>query len=226
MKLVLWVLTFVWTVSGACSVEAAVVNGRVIFEGEEPPVEVIAVRSDTSTCGYEQTVRRILLGAGGGVSDALVTVVGSEGAPEPAEGLLDQVDCQFVPAVQVLPAGSVLNITSSDPVLHNAHGFFEDGSTAFNIAVPVAGMELPILMERPGVIKLRCDAGHTWMKAFVLVTERTHYAQTAEDGGFTLKSMEPGDYELEVWQEWLGKSRHSVHVVDGENDITLTLRPE
>ena len=55
---------------------------------------------------------------------------------------------------KVLNTGAVLTVTSSDSVLHNAHAFYEDGSTAFNIAVPFPGMELPLVMDRPGVMKL------------------------------------------------------------------------
>ena len=118
------------------------VSGRVIFEGTAPPVEKIEVKSDMSTCGNAKEVRKLILGQGNGVANAVVILVGAKGTVAQKAGGLDQKNCEFVPHVQAVSVGSALKITSSDPVLHNTHGFYEDGSTAFNIAVPIAGMEM------------------------------------------------------------------------------------
>ena len=117
-------------------------KGRVIFEGAAPDVEKNEVKSDTATCGNQKEVRKIVLGAGQGVAEAVVSLVGAGGTLPPKDAALDQVKCEFVPHVQLASVGSTLKITSSDPVLHNSHGFYEDGSTAFNLAVPIMGMEV------------------------------------------------------------------------------------
>lgn len=192
------------------------VKGRIIFDGTPPPVERVEVKSDVPTCGSSQEVRKIVLGTDGGVSDAIVKIIGTSGTAEPKKGTLDQVQCKFVPHVQVLPVGSVLTITSSDAVLHNSHGFYEDGSTAFNIAVPIVGMEVTQKLAKAGVIKLRCDAGHTWMSAYISVTDAPHYALTDADGNFTLEGIPAGQYEIEVWHEWLGEHREPLVVTEGE----------
>lgn len=200
------------------------VSGRVVFDGSPPSVEQVEVKSDVATCGSVQEVQRLILGQDSGVANAVVTVVGAQGTLAPKEGILDQVGCQFVPHVQVLPVGSKLKITSSDPVLHNSHGFYEDGSTAFNIAVPIAGLELPVTLKQPGVIKLRCDAGHTWMSAYVISTDQPYYALTDENGNFKIDGVPPGNYELEVWHEWLGKHREPISVQEGGQPLTITLK--
>ena len=117
-------------------------RGRVVFEGTPSPAEKIEVKSDVPVCGTHQEVQKIILGADQGVANAVVRVLGTAGKMEPKKGHLDQVNCQFVPHIQALPTGSTLTITSSDSVLHNAHAFNEDGSTAFNVAVPIVGMEV------------------------------------------------------------------------------------
>lgn len=198
-----------------------VVKGRVIFEGTPPAAEKVEVKSDTATCGAEKEISKLKLGEGQGVANAVVKILGAAGSTSPQEGNLDQVSCDFVPHVQVLPLHSTLHITSSDPVLHNSHGFFEDGSTAFNIAVPIAGMELTTKLDKPGVIKLRCDAGHTWMSAYVVVPDEPFFAMTDADGNFILEGVPPGSYEIEVWQEWLGKTKQPVEVKEGENSVTI-----
>ncbi len=202
------------------------VTGRVVFEGVAPPVEKIEVKSDVATCGSVKEVKPLVLGQNNGVANAVVTIIGpkAEGVLPQKEGILNQEKCEFSPHVQVLPVGSKLKITSGDPVLHNSHGFNEDGSTAFNIAVPIAGMEMPTTLKQPGVIKLRCDAGHTWMSAYVIATDQPYYAVTDTDGNFTIEGVPPGDYEIEVWQEWLGKHRESITVKEGGEPVTVTLK--
>lgn len=202
------------------------VTGRVAFDGTPPPPEQVEVKSDMATCGTTQEVRHLILGQDNGVANAVVTIVGAkaEGALASKDGVLDQVNCEFVPHVQALPVGSTLKITSSDPVLHNSHGFHEDGSTAFNIAVPIPGMELPAKLKEPGVIKLRCDAGHTWMSAYVVVTDQPFYAVTDADGNFSIEDIPPGSYEIEVWHEWVGKHREPITVQEGGQPVTITLK--
>ena len=198
-------------------------RGRVVFEGTPPPAESVEVKSDTPVCGNRKTLSKIVLGADRGVAGAVVKILGLKSAGPLSEGALDQVQCEFVPHVQALLAGSTLVLTSSDPVLHNSHGFYEDGSTAFNIAVPIVGMEVNKKLEKPGIIKLRCDAGHTWMSAYILVLEEP-FAVTDKDGHFSIENIPPGKYEVEVWQEWLGKSTRNVEVKSGAEALTLALR--
>ena len=200
------------------------VKGRVLFEGIPPAVEKVEVKSDIPTCGEAKEVRKILLGADQGVANAVVKIVGAQGTPESKAATLDQVNCEFIPHVQAVPVGSTLKLTSSDPVLHNSHGFYEDGSTAFNIAVPIAGMEVSHQLDKAGVIKLRCDAGHTWMNAYIVVTDQPYYALTDADGNFSIEGVPPGDYEIEVWHEWLGTHREPVHVSQDSRSVTLLMK--
>jgi hypothetical protein len=198
-------------------------DGRVIFKGEPPPVENIEVKSDVQTCGTVKEVNPLILGKEQGVANAVVTVVGASGKANIETGKLDQIDCEFVPHVQILPVGSTLNITSSDPVLHNSHGLFEDSSTSFNLAVPFAGIEIPQVLDKAGIIKLRCDAGHTWMSAYIYVTDRPFYALTGENGEFSIANLPPGEYEIEVWHEWLGVHREKVSVKEGEQAVQIIM---
>ena len=201
------------------------VNGRVVFEGTPPAVEKVEVKSDIPTCGSSKVVPKVVLGEGKGVANVVVKILGAPGTAEPRKGTLDQVHCEFVPHVQVLPRGATLTLASSDPVLHNSHAFYEDGSTAFNIAVPIPGMEVSQKLDKPGVIKLRCDAGHTWMGAYIVVVPEAHYALTDANGNFSIAGVPPGDYEIETWHEWLGTEKKKVTVKEGASepvDFTLT----
>ena len=221
MKKLFVLMAILLFVSFAKLYAQTVVKGRVLFDGTPPPVEKVEVKSDIPTCGSSKEVRKIILGAEGGVANAVVKIIGAAGTTEPGKGTLDQVQCEFVPHVQVLPVGSALTITSSDSVLHNSHGFYEDGSTAFNIAVPIVGMEVTQKLNKVGMLKLRCDAGHTWMNAYIMVSDTPHYALTDTNGNFSLGGVPIGQYEIEVWQEWLGVHRESLIVKEGETAPVL-----
>ena len=199
-------------------------KGRVLFDGTPPPVEKVEVKSDVPVCGMHQDVSKISLGADQGVANAVVRIIGADGIAEAKKGHLDQVNCQFVPHVQVVPIGSTLVITSSDSVLHNTHAFREDGSTAFNIAVPIVGMEINKKLTKPGILKLRCDAGHTWMSGYIVVLDEAYYAITDKDGNFTIEGIPRGQYEMEIWQEWLGKIKQPVTIKEGASEVNITLK--
>ncbi len=202
----------------AVSSQAETIRGRVVLEGTLPAPEKIVVVSDTSVCGTHQPVAKVLVGEGGGIANAVVRLVGQFPAPKAGEAKLDQIKCQFEPHVIVLPVGSKLVITSSDEVLHNAHGFDESGSDIFNIAVPIKGMKVPVMLKKPSRIKLRCDAGHTWMSGYIIVAEHSYYAVTDKNGGFELKDVPAGNHTLEVWHETLGKQEQKIEAKTGDAD--------
>ena len=215
---------FLANVSSLLSAQT-IVKGRVIFDGTPPVPEKVEVKSDVPTCGSEKELQKIILGSDNGVANVVVKIMGAPGKPEPQTGNLNQENCEFLPHVQVLTLGSTLNISSSDPVLHNSHGINEDGTTAFNIAVPFAGIEVPVTLEKAGIIHLRCDAGHTWMNGYIVVTDVPYYGLTDINGNFSIANVPAGNYEIEVWQEWLGSLRQTLVVQDGSSEpLTITLR--
>ena len=224
MKRHLWILILLLFLIPAISFAQVTVKGKVVFDGPLPAVEKVEVKSDIPTCGDHKDVEKIKLGEGKGVANAVVTIVGAKGDLVPKTGKLDQVKCEFDPHVQVVPFGSSVNVTSSDSVLHNSHGFYEDGSTAFNIAVPIVGMEVPVKLTKPGVLRLRCDAGHTWMSAYVVAVEQPYFAMTDANGNFSIDGVPAGDYEIEVWQETLGKHKEPIKVAEGAQPVTITLK--
>lgn len=224
-KFKLMTLLIVFSCAPSLGYAQGAVKGKVVFRGTLPAVEKVQVKSDIPTCGTEKEVPKIVLGEEQGVANSVVKIIGAKGTVMPQTGKLDQVECEFVPHVQALPVGSTLKITSSDPVLHNSHAFFEDGSTAFNIAVPIMGMEISKKLEKPGILKMRCDAGHVWMSAYVAVLDEPYFAVTDADGNFSIEGVPAGDYEIEVWHEWLGTHREPVTVKEGEPaSLVLTLK--
>jgi len=94
--------------------------------------------------------------------------------------------------------------------------------TVFNVAMPFKGLKLPTPLKRPGIIKLRCDAGHTWMSAYVHVFDHPYVAVSDGKRRFTIKDVPAGRYTLEYWHEPLGEKQPAqtktatIEVVDGK----------
>jgi len=56
-------------------------------------------------------------------------------------------------------------------------------------------------MRRPGLMKLQCDAGHTWMNGWIYVFDHPFFAVTDDEGAFAIRDVPPGTYTLELWHE-------------------------
>ncbi len=222
-----WLVAGIMLLIGSTFSLAGTIKGKVVFEGTPPPPEKKEVTSDVTVCGTHQEVAKVIADASGGIRFAVVKLIDPKKKlppTKPADGLLDQTQCQFEPHVQIIPLGSKLIITSSDTVLHNAHGFSEDGSDVFNVAVPVKGMKIPVdLTKKPGRVKLRCDAGHAWMRGYIVVAEHNYYVVTDPTGAFEFKDVPPGEYTIEVWHENLGVQQKKVTVTaDGVVETPFT----
>ena len=56
-------------------------------------------------------------------------------------------------------------------------------------------------MNREGIVDLRCNAGHVWMNAEMMVVPHPYFVVTDEDGSFKLTDVPAGEYEIEAWHE-------------------------
>lgn len=181
---------------------------RVAGPPREPP-EPVAIAKDAAVCGKEAARDSLVIGRGGGVANVVVSIKGLAPArpPAPVSGAaVDQVGCRYLPHVQAVTVGTALQVLNNDAVLHNVHGTVDGAgggapATVFNIAMPFKGGKSPQVLKRPGVMKLRCDAGHSWMSAYVHVFDHPHYAVTDTQGRFTISGVPAGKHTLEYWHE-------------------------
>ena len=135
---------------------------------------------------------------------------------------LDQVKCRFTPHVQVARRGRI-DIINSDPVLHNTHGYYGK-RTAFNVALPIQGGKVTKLLKAAGEVRVDCDA-HGWMLAWIYVVDNPYFAQTGDDGTFSITDVPPGEYTLAVWQEELGVTEMPVTVAaNGVTEMSVELK--
>ena len=179
----------------------------------------LPITQDGTHCG-KSVPDETLVVTGGKLANAVVWLEGvpQTGKPTPGKAALDQTGCRYVPHVQAVTARSKLQITNSDPVLHNVHAYGKGDKTTFNLAMPLQGQKIALpgkKLKKTGPVRIKCDAGHTWMSAWVYVFDHTFYAVSGKDGAFTIDGVPPGDYTLKVWHERLGTKDQKVTVPAG-----------
>ncbi|HTB57556.1 MAG TPA: TonB-dependent receptor [Polyangia bacterium] len=179
------------------------VEGTVKLAGKPPALPPHAVVKDNAVCGATKQNEAVLVGPGGALGNVVVSLRLPKPAspPPPTTGAaIDQVGCTYKPHVQAVTVGTSLTLVNSDRVLHNIHGSTGPVQT-FNVAMPIKDQRLPTKLTRPGLVRLQCDAGHTWMNAWLYVFEHPYFAVTGADGRFELKDVPAGHYTVELWHE-------------------------
>ena len=193
------------------------ISGTARAPGAKPP-PAITVRKDVAVCKKSHQPETVVVGPDGTLANVVVYLKDiATGKPvnAAAKSSLDNKGCAYVPHVAVVPVGSTLTIHSSDNVLHNVHALM-GSDTLFNVALPLPGMQIPQTMKKPGIVSVKCDAGHTWMAATIHVVEHPYYAVTDAAGKFDLKDVPPGTYTLVAWHESLGTQEQKVTVAAGK----------
>jgi plastocyanin len=184
------------------------IRGVVRLKGRAPSPAFEPVTENQNVCGDRVPVSRLALGKENGVQHAFVYLDGvpSTHKPRPRESLLvDQKNCQYAPHSLVVPAGSKIEITNSDPILHNVHGHQvtdQGQQTLFNIAQPVRGQRTTVETSlTPGIAYLTCEAGHPWMSGYVFVANHPYVTVTKDAGDFVIERVPPGIYRIKMWHE-------------------------
>ena len=205
------------------------VEGKVTFAGLPPKLAALPVNRDFKICGTTKTDESLLVGPGGGIRFAVLSIDGGP-APrrkpgeKPPRVRLDQRGCQFIPHLLATTAGAELDIVNSDNVLHNVHAY--DGeTTAFNYAMPIRNYVIPRKLPKPGVLRISCDV-HPWMRAVVDVLNTSAFAVTDAQGAYFI-DVPPGKHTLRLWHERLGQRTLAVELAPGQTlrqDIELTPR--
>ena len=191
------------------------IRGVVRLKGTMPSPSFDTPKEHDDICGHQIPLERLALGDGNGVQDAFVYLDGIQDAgtfPKPSSVLVDQRHCEYVPHMVIVPAGTKLEITNSDPILHNVHGLqMTDAGmrTIFNIAQPVRGERTTVepALTQPGIIYLACEAGHAWMNGYVFVAPHPYVTITDKSGEFAMADVPAGTYRIKMWHEGVIRKR-------------------
>jgi plastocyanin len=184
------------------------IEGTIRIAAPAPSVPARPIFKDAGVCGREAPQESVVVGKAGALANVVVSVTDAvvTGAPAAVTGAaLDQRGCRYIPHVQALTVGTPLSVMNNDGILHNVHASAPRAGgpalTAFNVAMPIKGQKLPIVMRKPGLMKLQCDAGHAWMNAWIYVFDHPYYAVTSDSGAFVITDVPAGEHVLELWHE-------------------------
>jgi hypothetical protein len=204
------------------------VTGTVRLAGTPPARPPLTVYKHREVCGDAVPDDRLVVGPGGGLRYAVVTLAGVRGGRKPERDLtivLDNRACRFEPHVQTAEVGQWLELRNSDAVLHNADARLGT-ETLFNVAL-TPGRHVRKPLARAGLVAITCDVRHTWMSAFIDVADHPYHTVTDAYGAYEVRDVPPGTYTLRVWHEELGTREQPVTVEAGAAataDVTYPAR--
>ena len=191
------------------------IKGKVVFVGATPTPRKIEVTIDQYVCGTEKDAGDLLLSPQKEIRNAVVWLENPPANarwPEKAEKAeIDQKACVYIPRVVVVPAGSTVDFLNSDRLLHNIHAS-PKLNVSFNRSQPPT-RTIPVMFAKTEIVRIECDL-HPWMAAWVVVAAHPFYAITGSDGQFTFDNIPPGEYQLQVWHERLGRVSAKVTVAN------------
>ncbi len=208
------------------SAAGGTISGTVKYDGTAPAPKPVEVTKDKEVCAlHPHFTEDLIVDPSGGIANAVVIVKGAKGDLKPTEVKFDQKGCDYLPHVLAFPAGSTVDITNSDGILHNIHTYVGSESQ-FNAAQPKFQKVIKHVVDKPDVIKVTCDV-HNWMHGWWYVTDTPYFAVTDDKGNYSIAGVPPGDYTVEVWQETLGTDDQKASVKDGATATTnFTMKPK
>ncbi len=189
--------------------DGGTISGSVKWAGPVPHLQDFPVTKDPQICDLDgkktTSLDRLILGPEGGVANTIVylkNISAGKALELPAQRRhLDQHHCRYIPHILLVPQNGELQMQSSDATLHTIH---MDGAASFNLPFPFPNQVNSRTMSTPGLVNLRCNGGHVWMNAEMMVVAHPYYAVTDESGRFELTNVPPGTYEIVAWHEGWG----------------------
>ncbi len=182
------------------------ISGTVKWSGPVPKELDFPVTKDPQICETDgrKTVSldRLIVGADGGVANTIVYLKNISAGkaldlPEQRRHL-DQRHCRYIPHILLVPQNVALQMQSSDATLHTIH---MDGAASYNLPFPFPNQISSRTMSTPGLVNLRCNGGHVWMNAEMMVVNHPYYAVTDESGRFEFTGVPAGTYQIVAWHE-------------------------
>ncbi|HYB76855.1 MAG TPA: carboxypeptidase-like regulatory domain-containing protein [Candidatus Bathyarchaeia archaeon] len=189
------------------------ISGTVKWSGPVPHNLDFPITKDPQICDPDSKkttdLERLIVGPQGGIANTVVylkNITRGKAMDLPEQRRhLDQKHCHYIPHILLVPQNGTLEMKSSDATLHTIH---MDGAATFNLPFPFPDRPTSRSMSTPGLVHLRCNGGHVWMNAEMMVVPHPYYAVTDESGRFEFTGVPPGTYQIVAWHEgWnlLGK---------------------
>lgn len=186
--------------------DGSTIRGTVKWQGPVPRLMPSEINKDPQVCDPQgskhRDLERLVVSSNGGVANTVVflkdiTKGKAMDLPQVRQSL-NQKNCRYEPHILLVPLNATLQVKSSDPLLHTVH---MSGASDYNLPFTFQNQVMTRVMNRDGLVDLRCNAGHVWMNGEMIVARHPYYDVTDENGRFELTNVPPGEYEIEAWHE-------------------------
>jgi len=209
MRIVFFILMTIAFLTGVAT--AGSIKGTALYSLKFKPAPAIETGKFKKACG-DTIPEETLLVDHSRLKNVVVTLSGKNLKGKSKNAKLDQKKCRYEPHVVAIKKESNLIISSSDPINHNIHTYsFENDP--INVMFVPNQEPLEQEMEEAEIIKVECDL-HSWMTAWIVVTDNSFYAVTNQKGDFEIGNVPPGKYKLTAWHESLGSIEKDLTVTD------------
>jgi plastocyanin len=131
---------------------------------------------------------------------------------------MSQKDRMFVPAVLAIPIGSSVEFPNQDPYFHNVFSYSK--IRTFDLGRYPKGRSESVRFDKPGIVPIFCEI-HYSMRAYIHVLETPYFAVSDVSGKFSIANVNPGEYEIHVWQENLPEIMQLLSV--GNSPVSVEL---
>ena len=96
-----------------------------------------------------------------------------------------------------------LKIQNEDQTSHNVHPMPKI-NREWNKSQPPGAPPISEKYDQADIFQVKCNV-HPWMRGTFAVMRNSHYAVTADNGGFSLPNLPPGKYTVTAWHESYGE---------------------
>ncbi|HET9886496.1 MAG TPA: hypothetical protein VFR10_03215 [bacterium] len=131
---------------------------------------------------------------------------------------MSQKDRMFTPAVLAIPVGTTVEFPNQDPYFHNVFSYSK--IRTFDLGRYPKGKSEAVRFDKPGIVPVFCEI-HYSMRAYIHVLATPYYTVSDISGKFTIPSVNPGSYDIHVWQENLAEIVEPLSVGDADVEIEL-----
>ncbi|HET7502760.1 MAG TPA: hypothetical protein VFK02_17180 [Kofleriaceae bacterium] len=141
---------------------------------------------------------------------------------QPKQRIVEQRGKAFAPHVMAVPVGSTVSFPNFDPIYHNV--FSLSKAKAFDLGMYKNGETREVKLDKPGIVRLGCNL-HANMSAYLVVVDAPHYVIVENDGSYSFKSLAPGKYKVQAWNEQSSEPLTTTLTVKaGANEGNLDLK--